>query len=343
MPTKEEQRASLDQYMDGFYACYVIDTGTQAGLFKTLAPEQQGLTVEEIATRLGLHANYVRVWCQTAYHFGLLDWHDERYSLAPHMDDLLANPEDPAFFSPHVALSRHSHFLETHAAFMKTGQVDHTHHTHEPARTEMMARTAERVRGPLFLSSVLPNLDGAGRSFQEGGRLLDVGCGSGMFIAKLAESLPRCHFSGVDISQSDIDYGRTRIKDKGLGDRVQIEVSSAESISFADEFDAVTMVIVFHELEAKEAAVANCFRALKPGGQFIVIDPDYPNNVPDFRNPSFKAGIMDQYFEMTWGHVHLIRPETEALLSRAGFREPLWHHPAVGRGLYWMVARKPPA
>jgi len=54
-------------------ATHLINIGDKVGIFEALNQSKEGLTVPEIASKLGLHEPYLKTWCQTMYHFEVLD------------------------------------------------------------------------------------------------------------------------------------------------------------------------------------------------------------------------------------------------------------------------------
>lgn len=95
-----------------------------------------------------------------------------------------------------------------------------------------------------------------------GARLLDVGCGSG---ASRAVYPAGCRYLGLDLSLG----GLTRAA--GL----PVVQADAFELPFASEsFDVVAFSSVLHHLPAREPALAEAFRVLRPGGHVFAFDPN---------------------------------------------------------------------
>jgi len=101
-----------------------------------------------------------------------------------------------------------------------------------------------------------------------GRRVLDIGCGTGRFLAQLAEIAKAW---GVDASSEMLEVARTRAGSAGL------KLGSAEELPFKDGwFERATMWLVAHLVD-RPRAFAEATRVLEPGGRFAVatFDPSY--------------------------------------------------------------------
>ncbi|MFN2635289.1 MAG: trans-aconitate 2-methyltransferase [Thermoanaerobaculia bacterium] len=108
----------------------------------------------------------------------------------------------------------------------------------------------------------------------EKGRLLDVGCGPGRLDRLLAAARPELDVVGVDASPQMIEQA-------GRGPalpNLSFQVSSAEDLSFREEFDFAIAVLTFHHWEDADTGLGGVHRALKPGGRFWIFEgnPDAP-------------------------------------------------------------------
>ena len=98
--------------------------------------------------------------------------------------------------------------------------------------------------------------------------MLDIGCGTGRFLAQLAEIAKAW---GVDPSPEMLEVARSRVGSAGL------KLGSAEQLPFKDGwFERATMWLVAHLVD-RPRAFAEAARVLEPGGRFAVatFDPSH--------------------------------------------------------------------
>jgi SAM-dependent methyltransferase len=99
----------------------------------------------------------------------------------------------------------------------------------------------------------------------KGGRVLDVGCGSGEWLVKMMQLGWEC--SGCDFDAAAIQLARERGVDARIG--------SLEALDFPNNsFDAITLNHVIEHLPDPIATLMACERLLNPGGSLFVATPN---------------------------------------------------------------------
>lgn len=163
--------------------------------------------------------------------------------------------------------------------------------------------------------------DAASEVLEEAGfsRLLDVGCGSGYLLHKLAKS-HKTEFFGLDLSPKMLFEAKKRLS---AFDNVRLSEGSSARLPYRDgEFDAVTCIMSLHHYPEPRKAVSEAFRVLACGGVYILADVDGERGY-ELGEEEVKA--------------YTLR-EAEALLAEGGFRvEQARTEPA---GAIFLVARK---
>src|SRR5262249_22209330 len=134
------------------------------------------------------------------------------------------------------------------------------------------------------------------------GRVLDVGCGSGSLVVKLAKASADNTVTGIDSWGRDWEYSKKQCEDnariEGVAARTTVFKQSGAAIEFADgTFDAVVSCLTFHEIgdvKRKSDGVVEALRVLRPGGRYVFLDlfsdPACYPSIEDVREAIARAG-----------------------------------------------------
>ncbi len=138
--------------------------------------------------------------------------------------------------------------------------------------------------------------------------ILDVGCGTGFLLARLATQAPSARLVGTDLSVGMLSQARER-----LGDRALLVQAEAERLPFAGGFaDQVLSVSAFHFFPYPVEAASELHRVLRPGGILVLTDwcHDY-----------LFCRLCDRFLELTDPAHHRIYTggELHSYLETAGF------------------------
>lgn len=96
-------------------------------------------------------------------------------------------------------------------------------------------------------------------------RVLDVGCGTGLLASRIGRELTRVRIVGCDFSRGMLREAREHHPETSWvqGDALRLPLRSGS-------FDAVVSTEAFHWFPDPDAALAEFFRVLRPGGRLLV-------------------------------------------------------------------------
>ncbi len=118
--------------------------------------------------------------------------------------------------------------------------------------------------------------------FQEGQRVLDLGCGTGELTLRAAARGARV--TGIDINAGMLALARERALRTGLAARVEFREQGVAELGgeAAESYDVVVSGLCLSELSRIELshALGEVWRVLKPGGLFCVADEVRPVGLP---------------------------------------------------------------
>ena len=129
--------------------------------------------------------------------------------------------------------------------------------------------------GPVFVSG---RRAAAAAARQVGGRILEIGVGTGLSFADYDSST---RITGIDLSEPMILKARGRLASGRYPFVENLLVMDAGDLKFPDNsFDCVVGQFVITLVENPEHVLSECARVLKPGGQIILVNHLYSERGP---------------------------------------------------------------
>ena len=169
-----------------------------------------------------------------------------------------------------------------------------------------------------------------------GGRLLDIGAGTGDLAREALRQYPDCHPVAADFTLEMIRVGKDRVTLSGLG----WSATDALSLPFpSGGFDAVVSGFLLRNVSDIQGALREQHRVLAPGGSIVVLDTTRPSN--NLLSPLINFHlhtVIPALGQVVTGsrEAYTYLPETTdafleakklaALMVQAGFREVGFHH-----------------
>jgi ubiquinone/menaquinone biosynthesis C-methylase UbiE len=281
---------SLDEFGNRFLQilnhgalAVMISIGHRTGLF-TAMRKTGPATSHELAARARLHERYVREWLGAMTCGGIASCDDTGsvFTLVPAATEMLGGAngaESLAYLAQYIGMMG---FVEDKVidCFHRGGGVPYSAF---PRFHEVMACDSKQtVVDPLF-DHLLPLVPGISLALHNGIDVLDVGCGRGKALLKMAAQFPRSSFTGWDLSPEATRDARNEADALGLKN-VTFEVrdlSDFHQSAPKATFDFITAFDAIHDQARPDHVLAGIHRALKPQGVFLMQDIGASSNVAE--------------------------------------------------------------
>jgi ubiquinone/menaquinone biosynthesis C-methylase UbiE len=156
-------------------------------------------------------------------------------------------------------------------------------------------------------------------------QILDLGCGTGRFLDRLASEFPKLQGIGLDLSEEMLHRAKLRNR---FPDRLQFQQGEASQLPCADQsFDAVFNTFSFLHYPEPQRVFREVHRVLRPQGQFYWVDPLMGDAFSRLRLAGNPIHFYDRSQREALGaavglrcqqHVHLLGPALLTQFERSG-------------------------
>ncbi len=245
--------------------------GHRTELFDTMA-ELPPSTSQQIADAAGLNERYVREWLGAMVTGRFVDYNptDQTYALpAEHAAFLTRNAaaDNIAPFAQYIPLlgAVEDQIID---CFYKGGGVPYSEFKRFHA---VMAEDSGQTTVSALFDHVLLLIPGLTEALQRGIEVLDVGCGSGRAVNKMAEAFPNSRFTGYDFSGEAIANANTEAQLRKLSN-VQFVVKDAATLHDHNRYDLITTFDAVHDQAQPDVVLQNIYHALRPDGVYLMQD-----------------------------------------------------------------------
>jgi ubiquinone/menaquinone biosynthesis C-methylase UbiE len=332
--------------------CLMVSVGHRTGLFDAMSRLPPATSVE-IATQAGLQERYVREWlgAMVTARVVEVDPSTLKFHLPAEHAALLtrtAAADNLAVFAQYIAVlgGVEDDIVE---CFSKGGGVPYEKF---PRFHQLMAEDSAQSVLSSLESHILPLVPGLAERLQKGIRVLDVGCGRGRIMNRLAELHPRSRFVGMDLSAEATGFARAEASGKGLHniEFLAMDLSNFDQTAEPESFDLVTTFDAIHDQAKPLNVLKGIYRALKPDGVYLMQDIRGSSHVhQDIEHPigTFLYTVSCMHcmtvslaqggegLGAMWGE-----EKTREYLRQAGFRSVTTHRLAHDIQNNWYVVRK---
>ena len=254
--------------------CLMISVGHRTGLFDVMR-QMQPASSRDIAARAGLNERYVREWlgAMCTGRIVELDPASERFVLPAEHAAFLTRPagaDNLAVFAQYIPLlgSVEDDIVE---CFKNGGGVPYGRF---PRFHDVMAEDSGQSVLSSLETHIVPLVPGLAERLRSGTALLDVGCGRGRVINRLAELYPNSRFTGMDFSSEAILFAWEEAAAKKLRnvEFIVADLSRFDETSEIEAFDFVTTFDAIHDQAKPLNVLRGIHRTLRSSGVYLMQD-----------------------------------------------------------------------
>jgi len=309
-------REAIMKDIQGAVRLSIAYIGISGGLLQALAKLKKGSDAD-IAQAAGKDAAYVKRWCDAAYAFELLDEVAGEFVLTDLGSAFL--PESLGTLMPFAVQEvLTAHIAERVVGLMATGE--------RPGESILAERASilpwfgpmlEAQFGPVFEKTIMPGLKVFEEAAHRGGLAIDLGCGNGWYLTRLARTFPHLRCLGIDGFEENIRQGRARAEKEHMADRMQFETGDIYQFSTPEPADIIALNRALHHVwDQKDLVFQILHDHLKPGGSAVIWEPHWPAERAALREPGRRMVAFQNLTEHVQGN-HFLRPTEIALAFKA--------------------------
>ena len=164
----------------------------------------------------------------------------------------------------------------------------------------------------------------------EGTRLLELGCGPGFYVCRLAAEYPALRTTGVDLSVRLIQRAQDRAAARHLSN-CSFEHADAHSLPYpSGSVDCIVVSRLFLIVPDKEGIIREIFRVLRPEGRCFIAEP-----TSGFRT-RLPLAVMWLLARLTTSPAGKYRePQQAEVMSREAFRTLIGSQPWSSAELFY--------
>jgi SAM-dependent methyltransferase len=262
----------------------MVVIGEKLGLYKALAGDP--MTSKELARKTGMDERYLREWLASQAAGGYITYDDSthRFSLTPEQAFTLADGESPAYLPGAFELA-----LGALAAVPRIADSFRTGagmgwHEHADGVFHGCEKFFRPGYAANLVTSWIPALGRVQAKLERGGRVADVGCGTGASTLLMAKAFPKSRFFGFDYHDKSVEAANEKARQEGLSDRVTFEVAKAKEFP-GNDYDFVAVFDCLHDMGDPIGAATHVRKSLAPGGTWMIVEPYAGDELKDNLNP----------------------------------------------------------
>ncbi|MGJ5620700.1 class I SAM-dependent methyltransferase [Sulfitobacter sp. MF3-043] len=279
----EQPKINFDDSKAALFAEHMVDVlnnaslalmtsiGHRTGLFDALASFPIA-TSAALAERADLAERYVREWLGVMVTSRVVEFdpHAKTYALPPEHAAFLttaAKPDNMAVTCQFIGVM--ASVEEEMVARFRDGAGTHYH---DYCRFhEVMAEDSAQLVVSALMDHILPLEPGLIARLQGGIDVLDVGCGAGRAMMKLARAFPASRFTGVDLCEDAFVETQVEAARSNLSN-LRFLAQDLSQVTSLGKFDLITAFDAVHDQKDPQGLLDLVHNSLAEGGLFLMQD-----------------------------------------------------------------------
>lgn len=249
--------------LKSFYRLTYLAAAAEAGLFYRLASGPATLdALAEFFSATGQGREALEAWLQMGIRLRLLHLGSQGYSLCG-LARTLAQPEnDPSLAMVQEVAGLHHKLISETIPKLRRGQL----WSFADQDGELIARSS-RILEAFQTEAIQQTFPTSGAV-----RLLEIGCGSGIYLHYAAARNPSLTALGIELQPAVAEMARANLRSWGLEARVKVEDGDFRTKPHGEQFDIATLYnnIYYFPVEQRVALLERIAGFLKPDGFLLL-------------------------------------------------------------------------
>ena len=297
----------MNKTLSEFYRAGFISTAISEGIYDVLS--KGPTSIKDIQGSIGANFNRegLEAWLELGVSLGELTKEKDRYSIKSSLAKKLLKPSNDtwkAFLQARVEIF-YDYVVKT-PSFLKENKKFEFSQSYG----ELFARSSRTVE-PILIDVVDKIIPANGQC-----RLLEVGCGTGIYIKRACDRNHLLDATGLELQKGVAEFARQNAAIWKIDDRVTIEHIDVRQYQTDRKFDIVTFFnLIYYFPESQRSDLLRLLGGFLNSGGQLVLTTLCPANDPSVQ-------LMNLWSSMTQGCGPLPHPENICdMLMAAGFEE----------------------
>ena len=313
MPSWLGSLKQLDELQRAAEAMAGLRAAHRAGVLTALAHPQSSA---ELAATLSLPPARLDALLSLLSAFGIVEGRDEGWALSDAWSGLLLG-QSPVTFGSMLGMGaiRAAQFSTSLEESRDYGSLD------SAERLTVARGVSPNPRSPVAVTIARADLEplpGVVTALDNGGRILELGCGVASRLCALLLAFPKASAVGVELAPDLLEYARGRADRLGLAERLTLVATDAGTYQPDGEFDLVGWSQFFFPAKARAGALSTAQRALRSGG-WITMPVIWDGSIPEPGSGDHQELAADRLMLDLWNVPFLSADQVAAEIEGAGF------------------------